>query len=390
MTRKIAVVTGSRAEYGLLYWLIKEIHESSDLQLQLIVTGSHLSPEFGYTASQIEQDGYPVAAKVEMLLSSDTPVGIAKSMGLGVISFADALDRLKPDLMVVLGDRYEILSAVQAAMVANIPIAHIHGGELTEGAIDEGIRHAVTKMSHLHFTAAEPYRQRVIQLGEQPDRVFNVGAMGMDNIVKMKLLSREEFEQSIGFRLGKTNMLVTYHPVTLADPSKDAFSSLLHALDQFPDAKIILTKPNADTYGRKLIRQIDDYAKANPERVYVSTSLGQLKYLSAIQHVDVVVGNSSSALIEVPFFRKPSVNIGERQKGRLHGESVISCGSSVDEIADAIHQALSSEHLEKTRKAPLLFGTGGASQKIVKILKQVDTERLIQKKFYDVTFDSKM
>lgn len=390
MTRKIAVVTGSRAEYGLLYWLIKEIHESSDLQLQLIVTGSHLSPEFGYTASQIEQDGYPVAAKVEMLLSSDTPVGIAKSMGLGVISFADALDRLKPDLMVVLGDRYEILSAVQAAMVANIPIAHIHGGELTEGAIDEGIRHAVTKMSHLHFTAAEPYRQRVIQLGEQPDRVFNVGAMGMDNIVKMKLLSREEFEQSIGFRLGKTNMLVTYHPVTLADPSKDAFSSLLHALDQFPDAKIILTKPNADTYGRKLIRQIDDYAKANPERVYVSTSLGQLKYLSAIQHVDVVVGNSSSALIEVPFFRKPSVNIGERQKGRLHGESVINCGSSVDEIADAIHQALSSEHLEKTRKAPLLFGTGGASQKIVKILKQVDTERLIQKKFYDVTFDSKM
>lgn len=390
MTRKIAVVTGSRAEYGLLYWLIKEIHESSDLQLQLIVTGSHLSPEFGYTASQIEQDGYPVAARVEMLLSSDTPVGIAKSMGLGVIGFADALDRLKPDLMVVLGDRYEILSAVQAAMVANIPIAHIHGGELTEGAIDEGIRHAVTKMSHLHFTAAEPYRQRVIQLGEQPDRVFNVGAMGMDNIVKMKLLSREEFEQSIGFRLGKTNMLVTYHPVTLADPSKDAFSSLLHALDQFPDAKIILTKPNADTYGRKLIRQIDDYAKANPERVYVSTSLGQLKYLSAIQHVDVVVGNSSSALIEVPFFRKPSVNIGERQKGRLHGESVISCGSSVDEIADAIHQALSSEHLEKTRKAPLLFGTGGASQKIVKILKQVDTERLIQKKFYDVTFDSKM
>lgn len=390
MTRKIAVVTGSRAEYGLLYWLIKEIHESSDLQLQLIVTGSHLSPEFGYTASQIEQDGYPVAAKVEMLLSSDTPVGIAKSMGLGVIGFADALDRLKPDLMVVLGDRYEILSAVQAAMVANIPIAHIHGGELTEGAIDEGIRHAVTKMSHLHFTAAEPYRQRVIQLGEQPDRVFNVGAMGMDNIVKMKLLSREEFEQSIGFRLGKTNMLVTYHPVTLADPSKDAFSSLLHALDQFPDAKIILTKPNADTYGRKLIRQIDDYAKANPERVYVSTSLGQLKYLSAIQHVDVVVGNSSSALIEVPFFRKPSVNIGERQKGRLHGESVISCGSSVDEIADAIHQALSSEHLEKTRKAPLLFGTGGASRKIVKILKQVDTERLIQKKFYDVTFDSKM
>lgn len=390
MTRKIAVVTGSRAEYGLLYWLIKEIHESSDLQLQLIVTGSHLSPEFGYTASQIEQDGYPVAAKVEMLLSSDTPVGIAKSMGLGVISFADALDRLKPDLIVVLGDRYEILSAVQAAMVANIPIAHIHGGELTEGAIDEGIRHAVTKMSHLHFTAAEPYRQRVIQLGEQPDRVFNVGAMGMDNIVKMKLLSREEFEQSIGFRLGKTNMLVTYHPVTLADPSKDAFSSLLHALDQFPDAKIILTKPNADTYGRKLIRQIDDYAKANPERVYVSTSLGQLKYLSAIQHVDVVVGNSSSALIEVPFFRKPSVNIGERQKGRLHGESVINCGSSVDEIADAIHQALSSEHLEKTRKAPLLFGTGGASRKIVEILKQVDTERLIQKKFYDVTFDSKM
>lgn len=385
MRRKIAVVTGTRAEYGLLYWLINQIHESGTMELQLIVTGSHLSPEFGRTVDKIEEDQFPIVAKVEMLLSSDSPVGIAKSIGLGIIGFADVLDRLKPDIMVVLGDRFEILAAAQAAMTSRIPIAHIHGGELTEGLIDEAIRHAVTKMSHIHFTAAEPYRRRVIQLGENPDRVFNVGAVGLDNIMNMDLLDKKDFEASIGFELGDQNFLVTYHPVTLSgrDPSED-FSSLLKALDQFPDAKLIITKPNADTFGRKLIHMIDEFAFQHSNRVFATTSLGQLRYLSAIKHVDVVIGNSSSALIEVPSFGKPSINIGERQKGRLHGTSVINCGTTTVEIEEAIRYALSDEHLEKTKNASLIFGNGGASKRIFDILSTIDLNDLILKQFYDL------
>lgn len=385
MTRKVAVVTGSRAEYGLLYWLIRLINEAEDMELQLIVTGTHLSPEFGYTLNKIEEDQFPIAAKVEMLLSSDSPVGIAKSMGLGIIGFADALEQLKPDLMVVLGDRFEILAAAQAAMVARIPIAHIHGGELTEGLIDEAIRHAITKMSHLHFTASEVYRKRVIQLGEQPERVYNVGAVGLDNIINMDLLSRSELEKSMGFQLGAQNFLVTYHPETLSDRDPaETFTSLLIALEQFPNAKLIVTKPNADTFGRGIIKLIDQYAASNPERVFVTTSMGQLRYLSAIQYIDVVVGNSSSALIEVPFFKKPSVNIGERQRGRLHGQSVINCGTSADEIEQAIRCALSDKHLERTRHTEMIFGVGGASKKIFDILSNVNLRKLIVKQFYDM------
>lgn len=383
--RKVAVITGSRAEYGLLYWVMKNIQESSDMELQVIVTGSHLLAEHGYTIQTILNDGFTVAAKVDMLLSSDTPVGIAKSIGLGVIGFADVFDRLKPDLIVILGDRFEILAAAQAALPARIPIAHIHGGERTEGAIDEGIRHAITKLSHLHFTAAEPYRQRVIQLGEQPDNVFTVGAMGLDNIVRLPLLDRAEFEQAIDFQLGELNFLVTYHPTTLGstDSAQD-FMSLLNALDRFPEAKIILTKPNVDTHHRSLIQLLDEYAAKHPEKVYATASLGQLKYLSAIKHVDVVVGNSSSGLIEVPLFRKPTVNIGERQKGRLAGETVIHCGSTSEEIEQAIRKACSPDHLARTQRAVSLFGEGGASEKIVDIIRRSKLDQLVQKSFYDI------
>ncbi|ASS73947.1 UDP-N-acetylglucosamine 2-epimerase (hydrolyzing) [Tumebacillus algifaecis] len=384
--RKICVVTGTRAEYGLLYWLMKEIEHDPDLQLQIIVSGMHLSPEFGLTYKGIEADGFTIDEKVEMLLSSDTPVGIAKSIGLATIGFADALDRLRPDILVVLGDRFEILAAVQAALVARIPVAHLHGGEATEGLIDEGIRHAVTKMAHLHFTAAEPYRQRVIQLGEAPERVFNFGAPGVDNIVRLPLLSRDAFQDSIGFELGLVNFLVTYHPVTLRQGGAEAaMTELLTALDRFPEAKILFTKPNSDTDGRIIGQLIDEYAAKRGDRVFVTTSLGQLRYLSAIQHCDAVIGNSSSGLIEVPVFQKPTINIGERQRGRLKPDSVIDCDESAEAIEAAVGTALSPQFQDHLRTVESPFGTGQASQQIKEQLKRADLDGILMKKFYEVT-----
>lgn len=383
--RKICVVTGTRADYGLLYWVMKEIDQDQDLKLQIIVTGMHLSPEFGLTYRIIEQDGFLIDEKVEMLMSSDTPVGIAKSIGLGVIGFADALERLKPDIMVVLGDRFEILAAVQAAMAARIPIAHIHGGESTEGLIDEAIRHAVTKMSHVHFVATETYRNRVIQMGEDPEKVINTGAPGLDHIKRMKLLTREELEQSIKFKFGKVNFLVTYHPVTLKEKSSEkAIKELLKALDHFPDAKVIITKSNADTDGRIISKIIDNYANIRKERVYVTTSLGQLKYLSAVKHVDVVIGNSSSGIIEVPFLKKPTVNIGDRQRGRLKPPSVIDCTEDEKEIVLSIKKAISPDYLQSLKSFHSLYGDGNASTKIKDYLKTVDLKNIIFKKFFEI------
>ena len=381
--RKICVVTGTRAEYGLLYWLMKEIQADTDLQLQLIVTGMHLSPEFGLTYRTIEEDGFAINAKVEMLLSSDTPVGIAKSIGLGVIGFADALDRLKPDIMVVLGDRYEILAAAQSALVAKIPVAHIHGGETTEGAIDESIRHAITKMSHLHFVAAEPYRTRVIQLGEHPDTVFNVGALGIENIKRLQLLDRTQLEQSIKFELGTTCFLVTYHPATLGtvEPAA-AMQALLDALDQFPDAKIIFTKPNSDTDGRILGRMIDEYAQQHQERVAVFTSMGQVRYLSALRLVDAVIGNSSSGIIEAPACNIPTVNIGDRQSGRLKADSIIDCLETTESIVAAINKALSSPFREGFKHGVSLYGYGESASHIKDQLKHVTLS--CTKRFYDL------
>ena len=308
--RRICVVTGTRAEYGLLYWLMKEIEYDKNLELQLIVTGMHLSPEFGLTYKEVEKD-FKINKKIEMLLSSDTNIGISKSMGLAQISFSEAYEELKPDIVVVLGDRYEIFSATSTAMIARLPIAHLHGGETTEGAFDEAIRHSITKMSHLHFTATNEYKNRVIQLGENPNRVYNVGGMGIENIKRLKLLSKEEFEKSIDFKLNKKNILVTFHPVTLEkSTAKQQFQELLNAIDKLEDTNIIFTKANSDTDGRVINSMIDEYVNKNSLKSVCFTSLGQLRYLSALQYIDAMVGNSSSGLGEAPSFKIGTINIG--------------------------------------------------------------------------------
>lgn len=383
--RKVCIVTGTRAEYGLLYWTMKSIQQSEQLKLQLCVTGMHLSPEFGLTYKQIEEDGFTIDKSVETLLSSDTPVGVSKSIGLGIISFGEAFAELKPDLLLVLGDRFEILAAVTAAMIARIPIAHCHGGEATEGLIDESIRHSITKMSHLHFVATEEFAKRVIQLGESPDRVFNVGALGIENINRLKLLDKNNFEKSIDFRIGSLSFLVTFHPVTLeSETAEKQFRMLLDALDSFKEAKIIFTKPNADTDGRVIIRLIDEYVSRNFDRATSFISLGQLRYLSAIQHVNVVIGNSSSGLVEVPSFGKCTVNIGDRQRGRIKAKSVIDCEPTTKAISDAINLALSPKFSDKIKGATNPYGTGNASEVILKVLHNHPMDNILKKNFHNL------
>lgn len=383
--KKVCVVTGTRAEYGLLRWVIEGIRQSSLLELQLIATGMHLSPEFGLTVRAIEEDGFHIDRKVEMLLSSDTAVGVTKSMGLGMIGFADALEELKPDLMLVLGDRYELLSAAAAAIVARIPIAHLHGGETTEGAFDEAIRHSITKMSHLHFVAADEYRRRVIQLGEDPERVFNVGGLGIDNIRRIKLLSRKELEAELDFKLLSRNLLITFHPVTLEkNTSARQIDELLAALDELDDTGLIFTMSNGDTDGRILSQKIEKFCRLHPN-AQAYTSLGQLCYLSCIQQVDGVVGNSSSGLTEVPSFRKGTINIGDRQRGRLQALSVINCNPIRNEISDALSRLSSVEFKKRLSSTVNPYGKGGASDAIVLALEQQPLENLLKKCFYDLT-----
>lgn len=382
--RRICIVTGTRAEYGLLYWLMREVQDDPDMDLQVVATGMHLSPEFGLTYQQIEDDGFVIDETVEMLMSSDSPVGIAKSMGLGTIGFADALARLDPDIVVLLGDRFEILGAAQAAMVARIPVAHIHGGETTEGAIDEAIRHAVTKIAHFHFVSAAPYRRRVIQLGEAPDRVFEVGAPGLDHLRRLDLLSRDQFAASIDFELADPTFLITYHPTTLSDrPPEAEAKELLRALDTFPDAHLIFTKSNADTHGRRINQLIQDYVDENLDRARLYDSLGQEHYLSALHHVDVVVGNSSSGLIEAPAIPVPTVNIGDRQKGRLRAASVLDCLPEASEIVRSIQTALSDTFRESLSDVRSPYGDGYASKRICKHLKEADLNQHM-KSFFDL------
>jgi len=380
--RKICVITGTRAEYGLLYWLLKEIAADPDLELQLVVTGMHLSPEFGLTHKIIEADGFAIDAKVEMLLSSDTPVGIAKSIGLGIIGFADALERLQPDLMMILGDRFEILAAAQAALVAQLPIAHIAGGDSTEGAFDEAIRHSISKMSHLHFVTNEAAAQRVRQLGENPRHIYNFGSPGIDCIKRLKMLDREELAAALDFQFRKRNLLVTFHPATLeAQPAASFFGELLRAVERLgPEVGVIFTKPNADPQAREMIQMLEAFV-AGHANAKAYPSLGQLKYLSLIRQVDAVAGNSSSGLYEVPSFRKPTVNIGDRQKGRLMPESVINCGNSSDEIYRAIEAAFHKD----CSAAVNPYGDGESAGKIVSVLKQVPEFRaLLKKRFFRV------
>jgi len=385
--KKICVVTGTRAEYGLLRWVMESIRQSPELELQLIATGMHLSPEFGMTVEAIEADGFKIDRMVEMLLSSDTEVGVTKSMGLGMIGFADALAELKPNLMLVLGDRYEIFAAAASAMIARIPIAHLHGGEATEGLIDEPIRHSITKMSHLHFVAAEEYRRRVIQLGEQPENVFNVGGLGIDNILRLKLLARDELEEALNFKLRKRNLLITFHPVTLEqNTSAQQMDELLAALAELKDTGLVFTMPNADTEGRVLFDKIKEFCAEHPQaRAY--SSLGQLRYLSCIQHVDGVVGNSSSGLAEVPSFKKGTINIGDRQRGRLKAASVIDCLPDHDSISKAFEQLYSSEFQKLLTTVENPYGNGGASNAVVQKLESLTLDSLLKKSFCDYIYN---
>lgn len=383
--KKIAIITGTRAEFGLLRPLINEIKECDNFELQLIATAMHLSPEFGYTAKEIEKE-YTIHKKVECLLSSDTAVGVTKSIGLAMIGFADALEELKPDLVVVLGDRSEILAAATAAMVANIPIAHIHGGETTEGAYDESIRHAITKMSYFHFASTEEYRQRIIQLGENPKRVFNVGAIGLDSIKNLDLLNREEFEKSIDFKLGKQNVLITFHPVTLENNSaKEQFQAILEALGALENTHFIFTHANSDRSGRIINQMIEEYVSEHQDIAVSFKSLGQLRYLSALQHVDVVLGNSSSGIIEVPYFNIPTINIGDRQKGRVMADSVINTKPKKEEIINALKKSFDDSFLKKIKDQEQLYGKGDTGKNIIKALSVPPAEDL-KKSFHDIKF----
>ncbi len=384
MNRKICVITGTRADYGLLRGVMQGIKNDVDLNLQIIATGMHLSPEFGLTFKAIEDDGFEIERKVEMLTSSDTPVGIAKSMGLGMIGFADAFNELKPDLIVVLGDRFEIFAAVSAALVARIPVAHLHGGETTEGAFDEAFRHSITKMSHMHFVAAAEYKQRVIQLGEQPEHVFLVGGLGIDNINNLTLLDRYALEADLGFKFGKKNLLITFHPVTLENASAATqMQELLAALAKLEDTQLIFTMPNADTDGRRLIKMVEQFVSQH-SNAHAYTSLGQLRYLSCIAQVDGVVGNSSSGLAEVPSFKKGTVNIGDRQRGRLQATSVINCEPNKKSITDGINILYSPSFQVNLSQVRNPYGEGGASEKIVNTLKIINIKDIVKKAFYDL------
>lgn len=385
--RTLCVVTGTRAEYGLLRTLIGEIDADPELRLQLLVTGMHLSEDHGSTWREIESDGFAIDRKVDMRLEEDTPGGIARSIGRGVAGMADALGELEPDMAVLLGDRFEVLAAAVAAVTAGIPLAHIHGGETTEGAFDESFRHAVTKMSHLHFTSTEAYRRRVIQLGEQPHRVFHTGAPGLDNLERMELLGRDAFADSIGFQLHPRNLLITFHPETLEPGAQEKhFRALLEAADALDDCGLIFTLPNADTGGRGLIAMVERYVEAHPDRACAFASLGQRRYLSALRHVDAVAGNSSSALIEAPSFGTPAVNVGSRQDGRIKPGNVIDCVPEREAIAEALDTALSAGFRARMEGVDNPYYREGSSRRIKEILKESDLGNIMKKRFFDLDF----
>ena len=378
------MVTGSRADYGLLRWVMQGIKDDPRVTLQVIATGMHLSDSFGLTYKEIENDGFKIDFKVKSLSTVDSPVGIAESMSAGLSGCAEAFSDLQPDIIVVLGDRFEIFSAVAAALVAKIPVAHLHGGEITSGAFDEAFRHSITKMSHLHFVAAEEYRNRVIQLGEDPNKVFLVGGLGIDNIKKLTLLSKAELEAALELELGDRSLMVTFHPVTLeAVPAEQQMKELLNVLSGLENTTLIFTMPNADPGGRILMKMIEEFV-AGRTNARVFTSLGQLRYLSCIAHVDGVVGNSSSGLIEVPTFKKGTINIGDRQLGRLQAKSIINCLPKEQAIRDAIDRLNSVDFQASLAETTNPYGEGGASAKIVEILQNVSLEGIVKKTFHDL------
>jgi GDP/UDP-N,N'-diacetylbacillosamine 2-epimerase (hydrolysing) len=384
MSRKVCIVTGTRAEYGLLRWLIEDVEKSPDLQLQLVVTGMHLSPEFGSTWRAIEKDGFSVDRKVEMLLSSDSTVGIAKSMGLGTIGFADVFSDLDPDIVVLLGDRFEALAAATAAMVQRIPIAHIHGGEITEGAIDDAMRHSLTKMSHVHFVANEIYRKRVIQMGERPDTVHVVGGLGLDSIDRLQLLSKNALEAELGINFRERNLLITFHPETLGDGSTALeFGELLAALEAFRETGLIFTMPNADADSRVIVSMLEDFVSSHGN-ASLFKSLGQLRYLSCMNIVDGVVGNSSSGLLEAPSLKRATVNIGSRQDGRLKAASIVDCAASRVAIENALRYIFTDEYQASLADVVNPYGSPGGSAAILRNLCNVKLEGILKKKFFDL------
>lgn len=387
MKKKICVISGSRADYSSCYPLLKVIKDDGTFTLQVVVTGMHLSPEFGLTYREIIKDGFVIRKKVKTLLFGDDSAGITKAIGLGIMRFADAFAQLKPDIVVVIGDRYETFAAVVAAFVAKIPIAHIGGGDVTRGVIDEAFRHAITKMSVLHFVSSNVHKRRIIQLGEDSQRVFHVGATHIDNVKKLTLLSRKELEKRLGFLFGPKNILVTYHPVTLEiNTAGVQFKELLNALNRFPEIKIIFTKPNADADGKVIIRYIDEYVKRHREKAVAFISLGQVKYLSLLRTVDMIVGNSSSGIVEAPLFGTPAVNIGDRQEGRVRNGNVIDCKPSASSIAHAIQMAYDQGFRKRCKKIISPYGEGNASGKILRILKkEIHNINDLKKTFYDYT-----
>ncbi|MBK87056.1 MAG: UDP-N-acetylglucosamine 2-epimerase (hydrolyzing) [Flavobacteriaceae bacterium] len=379
--RRICIVTGTRAEYGLLSFLMKEIHHHKNLDLKILATGMHLSPEFGLTFNEIEKDGFKINKKIEVLTSSDTPIGISKSIGLGMISFSEALSDIKPDMLVVLGDRFEILPAVISAAIQRIPIAHIHGGESTEGLIDEPIRHAITKFSHLHFAATNEYKNRIIQMGENKKNVYCTGGMGIDFIKQNKFLSKDQLEKQLNLKFNVRNFLVAFHPVTLEKrSSKKQFLNILNALSKLESTNIIFTKANADTDGRIINELIDNYVSKNPNCISF-TSMGQQNFLSSMRQVDAIIGNSSSGLLEAPSFKIGTINIGDRQRGRIKAKSVIDCSDQSEDILKAITKLYSKEFQEKLQKVKNPYDNGIPSKKIVKILDSVSLDNIIKKKF---------
>ena len=386
--RKICIITGTRAEYGLLSTLMREIENDDLLDLQVVVTAMHLEASYGNTVVLIERDGFQVDARVPIDLFDDSPLGVARSMAKGISRLAEVLDSLKPDILVLLGDRYEILGAAEAAMLLKIPIAHIHGGEATEGLIDESIRHSTTKMSHLHFTAAEPYRRRVIQLGENPERVFNVGAMCLDALAALDFIDRDSLSNYLSFDLTNPFFLVTYHPVTLNGAKcGDNIVHMLNAFEKFPEFNVIITGVNSDPGNKNLTKIIESYVASSPERLCMYVSLGQLRYFSAMKYASAVVGNSSSGILEAPALKVPTVNIGDRQRGRIRSDSVIDCAESEQSIIAAISEAIKPQHRKKTDKAIYPFGVAGASRKIKNVLKTVDLDNILMKPFYDLPME---
>ncbi len=383
--KKICVFTGTRAEYGILYPLIRQLNDDPGMELQLLVTGSHLSEAFGETYRFIEEDGFVISEKVPVLDAEDSALGMARATGRGLALYAEAFTRLAPHYIVILGDRYEAFAAATAAFMLGLPVIHISGGDATEGAMDDAFRHAVTKMSYLHFTTTEVYKNRVIQLGEQPERVYNLGSLSIDNLLNMTLPDLPELEESIGFRTGTAYFLVTYHPETLGERlPAELMDDFLGALDRFRDFQVLITLPNADAHGMEMIERFRSYEQQQPDRVKVVASLGQLRYLAAIKHAAVVVGNSSSGIIEVPSFHVPTVDVGDRQKGRLGADSIIHTGTTTEEIVQGIEKALSEAFKEKCRATVNIYGDGHTAEAMMKIIRQLPLKADLKKKFYDL------